>query len=392
MDNIVHLPKEKWEGTLIPIKYSTNQYFDVSIGHEPRGYRIAIEKKDFLHTVTHSVEEDDQPDRLYADHCEHPFAWGIIDEEKLVAAIETDQENWSNRLRITELWVADDYQKKGVGRALIAIAKEQARHERRRTVILETQSSNVNAIGFYRHQGFDLIGLDTCSYSNDDVERKEVRLEFGWFPADKEKLSRDEIDIRQETEKDHHAVELMTQRAFWNKYKPGCDEHYLVHLLRQDSQYLPELSRIAIKDGQVIGCIMYSKAEVVEGDRSQDVLTFGPLCVDPKWQGMGVGEILLKETMALASEAGYKGIIIFGDPDYYPRLGFEPCDRFEVTTAGGENFDAFMGTELYENSLKDVKGKFHASPVFENIPEEKVEEFSRNFPPLQKRQFPGQWE
>lgn len=77
--------------------------------------------------------------------------------EKLIAAIETDVEVWSNRLRITELWLADDYQGKGIGHELIEVAKEQARRERRRTIILETQSCNVNAVDFYQHEGFTLI-------------------------------------------------------------------------------------------------------------------------------------------------------------------------------------------------------------------------------------------
>ena len=42
--------------------------------------------------------------------------------------------------------------------------------------------SNVNAIDFYLHEGFSLIGMDTCCYKNDDLQRKEVRLDFGWFP------------------------------------------------------------------------------------------------------------------------------------------------------------------------------------------------------------------
>lgn len=390
--NIIHLSKAEWNGTILPIKYHTNQYYDVIIQRHNNGYTIEIEKKDFKEIVDHSSEDDDFSDRLYQDHWENPFAWGVIVDEELVAAIETAQESWSNRLRITELWVADAYQKQGLGRSLINVAKEQARLERRRAVILETQSCNVNAIEFYQHVGFDLIGLDTCCYSNDDLRKKEVRLEFGWFPDRNKKLSRDEITIRKETEEEHHAVELMTQHAFWNKHHLGCEEHYLVHTLRQDSQYLPELSRIALKDGKIIGAIFYSKAKVVGKNTTHDVLTFGPLCVETCFQGRGVGELLLKETMALAKESGYKGIVIFGEPDYYPRIGFKTCDNFDITTASGKNFDAFMAIELYENSLDDVKGKVHLSSVFENIPEEKVEAYNKKFPPLRKLKFPEQWD
>ena len=390
--DIIHLPKEAWKDTVLPIGYRTDQYYDVVLNKHEKGYHIEIEKKDFRETVTRAADEGEESDKLYSEHRSDPFAWGIVVDGELVAAIETDRESWSDRLRVSELWVADAYHKQGMGRALMDVAKEQARLERRRAIILETQSSNVNAIGFYYHEEFQLIGMDTCSYGNDDLERKEVRLEFGWFPEKKEKLSREDIIIREEIEADYYAVERMTQLAFWNKYKPGCEEHYLVHLLRQDSAYLPELSRIAVKDGEVIGSIMYSKARVVDGDVAHDLLTFGPLSVLPKWQGRGVGELLLKETMSLAREAGYKGIVIWGEPDYYPRIGFETCDRFGLTTMSGENFDAFMAIELTEKGLEEIKGKVSISPVFENIPEEKVEEYNKKFQALRKMKFPDQWE
>ncbi len=195
-----------------------------------------------------------------------------------------------------------------------------------------------------------------------------------------------------ETEDDWYNVELMTQHAFWNKHHLGCDEHYLVHKLRKHKDYLPELSRIAVKDGKVIGCIMYSKAKIVDGVDTHEIITFGPLCVEPKWQGSGVGELLLRETMKLATNKGYKGIVIFGEPDYYPRIGFKTCDNFNITTADGKNFDAFMGIELAEDSMKDIKGKFYESEVFENLPKVEVEEYNKKFPKLQKLRFPGQWD
>ncbi len=389
---IVHLPKDQWKGTVLPIGYTSDQYYDVIVNQEEKGFAIKIEKKDFPEKVTHTPQEYDFPDKLYEDHWEHAFAWGVLLEDRLIAAIETDQELWSNRLRITELWVAEEYRKQGLGHALMEVAKEQARLERRRAIILETQSCNVNAIDFYLHEGFILIGLDTCCYRNNDLQRKEVRLEFGWFPEEKKRLSRDEIDIRRETPQDWYQVELMTQHAFWNKHHMGCDEHYLLHKLRQDKDYLPELSAIAVKNGEIIGCIMYSKARVVDGDKVHEILTFGPLCVEPKWQGCGVGELLLKETMDLAARKGYKGIVIFGEPDYYPRIGFKTCDHFGITTADGKNFDAFMGIELVEGGLQGIKGKFCESEVFHNLPKDEVEEYNKKFPPLRKMRFPGQWD
>ena len=151
---IIHLPKEKWKGTVIPIRYITDKYYDVYVNKTDKGFAIGIEKKDFTEPVTHTPEEYDFPDKLYEDHWENAYAWGVLVDGELVAAIETDQELWSNRLRITELWVAEKYQKQGIGHALVEMAKEQARRERRRAIILETQSCNVNAIDFYQHEGF----------------------------------------------------------------------------------------------------------------------------------------------------------------------------------------------------------------------------------------------
>lgn len=389
---IIHLPKKQWKGTILPISYITEKYYDVIVNKSDKGYAIEIEKRDFTEPVTHTPEEYDFPDKLYEDHWENAYAWGVFVNNELVAAIETNPETWSNRLRITELWVAETYRRQGIGHALIGMAKEQARRERRRAIILETQSCNVNAIDFYQHEGFSLIGMDTCCYENHDLQRKEVRLEFGWFPKEKKKVNPKEIVVRMETVDDWYNVELMTQHAFWNKHHLGCDEHYLVHRLRQDKDYIPELSRIAVKDGQVIGCIMYSKARVVDGTVTHEVVTFGPLCVEPEWQGCGVGELLLRETMKIAAEKGYKGIVIFGEPDYYPRIGFKTCDNFNITTADGKNFDAFMGIELTEGSMKDIKGKFYESRVFENLPKEEVEEYNKKFPKLQKFRYPGQWD
>ncbi len=390
---IIHLPKDKWKGTIIPISYTTSRYYDVIMTENKEGYHVDLIRRDFKNPVTHSIEEYDFPDKLYADHYKHAYAWGIIQVGKLVAAMETDPEIWSNRLRITEIWVSEPYRRQGIGHALIEIAKEQARRERRRAVILETQSCNIAALDFYRHEGFTLIGFDSCCYTNKDIERKEVRLEMGWFPEERIKFKKEDLEIREETEEDYHAVELMTQHAFWNKHHLGCNEHYLVHKMRQHEDFLPELSRVAVKDGRIIGYIMYSRARIIDKENSaHEVITFGPLCVDPKWQGCGVGELLFQETRKLAEESGHKGIIIFGEPDYYPRLGFKTCNHFGITTSDGKNFDPFMGFELFEGSLQGITGKFYESEVFDDLPEEEVEKYSQNFPPLKKQRYPGQWD
>lgn len=178
---IIYLEKEQWKGTILPMNYTTPEYYDVVQNQTSQGFVIRIEKKPFETPVTHTSEEYDYPDRLYEDYRPHASAWGVIADGELVAAIEWEPEGWSNRLRVNELWVSEPFQKQGMGHALMEKAKEQAARGNHRAIILETQSCNVNAIGFYLHEGFQIIGLDTCSYSNRDLDRKEVRIEMGYL-------------------------------------------------------------------------------------------------------------------------------------------------------------------------------------------------------------------
>jgi putative acetyltransferase len=199
------------------------------------------------------------------------------------------------------------------------------------------------------------------------------------------------ITIREEREDEWLETEYMTKRAFWNLHVPGCNEHYLVHILRISDDYIPELSRVAEIDGNIVGTIMYSKAYVMDTEKRTDVVTFGPLCIDPEYQNRGVGRELLEKTMQLAREKGYQAIIIFGEPGYYPRHGFKTCDHFDITTNDGKNFDAFMGIELAPCGLAGVRGKFYESKVFEDSYSDKVEEYDKQFPYMQKLKLPGQW-
>ncbi len=176
---IIPLPREKWQGTPIPMRYTTTEYYDVEMEESPEGFRVIMEKKSFAEPVSHTPEEYDFPDSLYQEHWEKASAWGVVKEGEMIACIETCPEEWSNRLMVTELWVHEDYRRQGIAHALMALAKEQAQRDKRRALMLETQSCNVGAIAFYRQEGFTLIGFDSCCYQNRDLERKEVRLNLG---------------------------------------------------------------------------------------------------------------------------------------------------------------------------------------------------------------------
>ena len=180
---IVALPKEKWKGAVIPMVTRSGSYYDIEMSPlNGEGCKISLVRKQAEKEIVHTPEEYDFPDRLYQDHWEGAEAYGVISGEgEMLACIEVCPEEWSNRLMVTELWVCEELRRKGVGKRLMDKAKEVALRQNRRAVILETQSCNTGAIAFYLRQGFELIGFDTCCYTNDDVGRREVRLDLGYF-------------------------------------------------------------------------------------------------------------------------------------------------------------------------------------------------------------------
>lgn len=179
---VIPLPRENWKGTVVPIRYTTEAYYDLELTESETAFAARMVKKRFESPVTHTPEEYDFPDRLYQDYWEKAEAYGIVGEDgALLACIEICPEEWSNRLMVTELWVADPYQRRGIGTRLMDMAKEKAKEQGRRAIILETQSCNVRAIAFYRSQGFVLIGFDACCYANNDAARHEVRFNFGFY-------------------------------------------------------------------------------------------------------------------------------------------------------------------------------------------------------------------
>ena len=179
---ILPLPKETWKGTVVPIRYTTDTYFDLELTESENAFTARLVKKQFDTPVTHTPEEYNFPDRLYQDFWEKAEAYGVVGEAgELLACIELCPEEWSNRLLVTELWVSEGLQGQGLGKRLMDKAKEIAVLQKRRAIILETQSCNTKAIGFYLHQGFELIGFDSCCYTNDDIARREVRVNLGYF-------------------------------------------------------------------------------------------------------------------------------------------------------------------------------------------------------------------
>ncbi|MCL2866032.1 MAG: N-acetyltransferase [Lachnospiraceae bacterium] len=193
------------------------------------------------------------------------------------------------------------------------------------------------------------------------------------------------MHIRLETPKDYYEVENLTREVFWTHFWESenqiCEEHYLVNCLRECSSYVPELNFLAEIDGKIVGHIIYTHAEIVdESQKVCQVLTFGPLSVHPDFRNVGIGKALMQHSFAKARALGYRAVIIFGHPDYYPRVGFRRAVEFGIVTADGQSFDPFMVYPLYEGALAGIRGRFYIDPVYEDLEQEVILEYDKQFP------------
>jgi len=187
-----------------------------------------------------------------------------------------------------------------------------------------------------------------------------------------------DIELRLEEEKDYFIVENITREAFWNHYVPGCDEHLLIHNLRKTNEFIKELDFVAINNNKIIGNIVYVKAKVINNNIEHTVLTFGPISVLPEYQNNGIGGKLIKHTVKLAKDMGYKGIIIYGDPEYYERFGFKESKEFRITNKDKKYPAALLVLELYPNALNKIEGIFDEGEAYK-VDNNEMEEFNKKF-------------
>ena len=187
------------------------------------------------------------------------------------------------------------------------------------------------------------------------------------------------IEIRNETEKDFREVEELTREAFWNLYFPGCNEHYLVHQMRNHPDFIKELDLVAEYNGKIVGNIMYTKAWLINEDGQElEILSFGPLSVLPEYQRKGVGSALVNHTKKAAQEKGEKAIVIFGDPHNYCKHGFKNGKDLNISDMNGEYPYGMLALALDEQALQGHPWKFKYSDVF-NVSEEEGGEFDKGF-------------
>jgi predicted N-acetyltransferase YhbS len=201
--------------------------------------------------------------------------------------------------------------------------------------------------------------------------------------------------LRLEVPADYRIVEELTRDAFWDHHVPGCDEHYLAHILRSSPDFIPELDFVALvkqADGswQIAGNIMYTKAIIRTAKGEIDnIISFGPLSVAPGCQKRGLGAALVRHTINLASERGYEAILIYGDPLYYSRFGFIAAEQFGIRTKDAYFSPALQALELIQGSLSSAEGLFIESASY-SLDSEAADLFDATFQAREKGFKPSQ--
>ncbi len=188
-----------------------------------------------------------------------------------------------------------------------------------------------------------------------------------------------EITLRKEIESDYRSVEEVTREAFWNLYVPGCCEHYLVHVMREHRDFLPEFDYVAVMDHQIVGNIMYTKSKTFdEKEETIETITFGPVSVLPEYQRKGIGSALIQHTIQKAKEQAYKAVIIYGSPHNYCKHGFKSCKDYHLSTMEGKYPYALLVLELEAGAFNNHSWRYQESEVY-NVDVGKAEEFDQLF-------------
>ncbi|MBE6370969.1 MAG: N-acetyltransferase [Lentisphaerae bacterium] len=199
--------------------------------------------------------------------------------------------------------------------------------------------------------------------------------------------------IRLEKNEDHRMAETLCREAFWNVYRPGCLEHYVLHCLRNDPAFVPELDFVMERGGQLIGQNVFVRAAIHADDgREVPIMTMGPIWILPEFRGQGYGKFLLDYTLERAAALGCPALCFEGNINFYGKSGFRFAREFGLRYHGlpaGADDSFFLCRELRPGYLEGVTGEY-ATPQGYLVDPAAAEEFDRAFPPKEKLKLPGQ--
>ena len=206
-------------------------------------------------------------------------------------------------------------------------------------------------------------------------------------------MNKNDIIIRLEKEEDYREVENLVRESFWNVYRPGCSEHYVIHVLREDSAFVKNLDFVMEQNGRLIGQNMFMKT-VINADNGGDVavLTMGPIGITPELKRRGYGKILLDYSLKKATEMGFGAVLFEGNIEFYGKSGFDYASRFGIRyhdLPEGADSSFFLCKELIPGYLDGVTGVYQ-TPQGYYVDDADVEEFDKRFPSKEKLKLPGQ--
>jgi len=206
-------------------------------------------------------------------------------------------------------------------------------------------------------------------------------------------MKKNDYMIRLETPNDYRKVENLTREAFWNVYRPGCMEHYVLHCYRDREDFVPELDFVMEKDGEIIGHVMYVRAKIQADDgREIPIMTFGPISIAPEYKRKGYGKALLDYSMEKAKKMGVGALCMEGNIDFYGKSGFVVASTKGIhyyAEPREEEVPYFLLKELKEGFLDGITGVYH-TPEGYFVDEKAVEKFDADFPSKEKLKLPGQ--
>ena len=206
-------------------------------------------------------------------------------------------------------------------------------------------------------------------------------------------MNKNDYIIRLERKDDHAKVENLVREAFWNVYRPGCLEHYVLHQMRDAEDFVPELNFVLEKDGEIIGQNVFVKAKITADDgREIPIMTMGPICIAPEYKRQGYGKILLDYSLEKAAEFGAGALCFEGNIDFYGKSGFTYASEFGIRYHGlpeGEDASFFLCKELNPGYLDGITGEY-ATPQIYFVDEAEADVFDQRFPDKKKQKQPGQ--
>lgn len=201
------------------------------------------------------------------------------------------------------------------------------------------------------------------------------------------------ITIRIEKKEEYREVENLVRKSFWNVFRPGCLEHYVLNQLREDPGFVPELDFVMEKNGKLIGQNIFMKAELKSDDgRYIPIMTMGPICIIPELKRKGYGKILLDYSLEKATQMGCGAVCFEGNIDFYGKSGFTFANEYGIRYHGlpeGEDASFFLCKEFIPDYLDGITGEYE-TPKGYYVDETATEVFDKTFPYKEKLKLPGQ--